>query len=239
MLGRLTNRLPRLTLVVSLLVLTLGVAAALAWQAHQAARSHEEAARRVQFDYVAFAGWQLARSAKVELSQRFDKWLSVIGCGAVEGRLPSPSGLATGPGCKCDDLAARTLFHIDVRTGDLKTTGEPLGAEARQWILGLTTGARRIPPSHRGHVLEVAHFDDAPLAIASGAGAASRVALGTTVMAGMIAATFFGVYLIPVLYFAIQSLVNRFSGTKTHAPEPGPPIMPGPDAHRGVAAHGD
>ena len=168
MLGRLTNRLPRLTLVVSLLVLTLGVAAALAWQAHQAARSHEEAARRVQFDYVAFAGWQLARSAKVELSQRFDKWLSVIGCGAVEGRLPSPSGLATGPGCKCDDLAARTLFHIDVRTGDLKTTGEPLGAEARQWILGLTTGARRIPPSHRGHVLEVAHFDDAPLAIAAG-----------------------------------------------------------------------
>ena len=168
MLGRFANRLPRLTLVVSLLVLTLGVAAALAWQAHQAARSHEEAARRVQFDYVAFAGWQLSRSARVELSQRFDKWLSVIGCGASEGRLPHPTELATGPGCKCDDLTARTLFHIDVRTGDLKTTGETLGAETREWILGMTTGARRIPPSHRGHILEVARFDGAPLAIGAG-----------------------------------------------------------------------
>ena len=75
MLSRLNFRLPRLTIVVSLLVLTLGVAAALAWQAHQAARSHEEAARRVQFDYVAFAGWQLSRAAKVELAHG-----SINGC---------------------------------------------------------------------------------------------------------------------------------------------------------------
>ena len=168
MLSRLNFRLPRLTLVVSLLVLTLGVAAALAWQAHQAARSHEEAARRVQFDYVAFAGWQLSRAAKVELASRFDKWLSVIGCGASQGRLPHPAELATGPGCKCDDLTARTLFHIDVRTGALATTGEPLGPEARAWILGTTTGARRIPPAHRGHLLEVGRLDGAPSAIAAG-----------------------------------------------------------------------
>ena len=168
MLSRLSLRLSRLALVVSLLVLTLGVAAALAWQAHQAARSHEEAAMRVQFDYVAFAGWQLSQASRTELTARFDKWLSVIGCGASEGRLPSPAELATGPGCKCDDLSARTLFHIDVKTGALVTTGEPLGPEAKAWILGTTTGARRIPTTHRGHLLEVGRIDGAPTAIAAG-----------------------------------------------------------------------
>ena len=92
----------------------------------------------------------------------------VIGCGASQGRLPHPAELATGPGCKCDDLSARTLFHIDVRTGALTTTGEPLGPEARAWILGTTTGARRIPPSHRGHLLEVGRLDGAPSVIAAG-----------------------------------------------------------------------
>ena len=168
MLSGFSYRLPRLTLVVSLLILTLGVAAALAWQAHQAARSHEEAARRVQYDYVAFAGWQLSRAARIELAARFERWLQVIGCGVSDGRLPEPKELSTGPGCKCDDLSARTLFHIDVRTGHLKTTGEPLGPEATEWILGTTTGARRIPATHRGHLLNVSRVDGMPVVIAAG-----------------------------------------------------------------------
>ena len=43
-----------------------------------------------------------------------------------------------------------------------------------------------------------------PLVIASGAGAASRRTLGTAVFGGMLAATVFGVFLIPVLYVVIQ-----------------------------------
>jgi hydrophobe/amphiphile efflux-1 (HAE1) family protein len=78
-----------------------------------------------------------------------------------------------------------------------------------------------------------------PLATAEGAGSASRVALGTTVMTGMIAATVFGVYLVPVLYFTIQSLTNRISRRSTLAPHPGPPVLPETDTRRGVAAHGD
>lgn len=46
-----------------------------------------------------------------------------------------------------------------------------------------------------------------PLVIASGAGAASRRAVGTAVFGGMIAATVFGVFFVPVFYVAIQ----RFS----------------------------
>ncbi len=45
----------------------------------------------------------------------------------------------------------------------------------------------------------------APLVIASGAGANSRRAIGTTVFSGMLAATLLGIFLIPALYFTFQT----------------------------------
>ncbi|MDT0576066.1 multidrug efflux RND transporter permease subunit [Croceicoccus sp. F390] len=49
-----------------------------------------------------------------------------------------------------------------------------------------------------------------PLVLSSGAGAASRIAVGTGVMGGMIAATGIGIFIIPVLYL----LVRRWVSTK-------------------------
>lgn len=49
-----------------------------------------------------------------------------------------------------------------------------------------------------------------PLAIASGSGAISRQVMGTTVIGGMLAASFIAIFLIPVLYY----LVERISGGK-------------------------
>ena len=48
-----------------------------------------------------------------------------------------------------------------------------------------------------------------PMLTATGAGAASRHALGTAVFGGMIAATVLGVYFVPALYCGIQRLVER------------------------------
>jgi multidrug efflux pump subunit AcrB len=48
-----------------------------------------------------------------------------------------------------------------------------------------------------------------PLVIATGAGANSRRSLGTAVFGGMLAATVFGVFLIPVLYVVIQGLSEK------------------------------
>jgi len=60
-----------------------------------------------------------------------------------------------------------------------------------------------------------------PLLFASGAGAASRVALGTAVFGGMVFATVFGIFIIPWLYFVVQSLSEKIGGKKTPAePEP-------------------
>jgi len=44
-----------------------------------------------------------------------------------------------------------------------------------------------------------------PLVIATGAGANARRAIGTTVFFGMLAATLFGIFLIPALYYAFQT----------------------------------
>jgi len=51
-----------------------------------------------------------------------------------------------------------------------------------------------------------------PLLLASGAGAASRVALGSAVFGGMLAATVIGVILVPILYFVLQNLRERLKG---------------------------
>jgi HAE1 family hydrophobic/amphiphilic exporter-1 len=53
-----------------------------------------------------------------------------------------------------------------------------------------------------------------PLVIASGAGANSRRSLGTAVFGGMLAATIFGVFTIPLLYVVIQRLSERLSRPK-------------------------
>ena len=48
-----------------------------------------------------------------------------------------------------------------------------------------------------------------PLLVSTGAGAAARQSLGTTVFSGMLAATFVGTLIVPVFYVAIQRLVDR------------------------------
>ena len=50
-----------------------------------------------------------------------------------------------------------------------------------------------------------------PMVIATGAGAGSRRAIGTTVFSGMLLSTIFGIFLIPALYYIFQS--TREKGT--------------------------
>ncbi|MFH1240749.1 MAG: multidrug efflux RND transporter permease subunit [Pseudomonadota bacterium] len=60
-----------------------------------------------------------------------------------------------------------------------------------------------------------------PLVVASGAGAASRHALGTAVFGGMIAATFLSLVLVPVLYVVMEKLRERKPRTDRVKDAPG------------------
>jgi HAE1 family hydrophobic/amphiphilic exporter-1 len=72
-----------------------------------------------------------------------------------------------------------------------------------------------------------------PLVIATGAGAASRQAIGTAVFSGMISNTILGLLFTPVLYVAVQSLTELVGGQKKTA-EPHHPVP----SHDGVAEVG-
>ena len=54
-----------------------------------------------------------------------------------------------------------------------------------------------------------------PLVVASGAGAASRISLGTAVLGGMLIATASGVFMIPVFYVIIQGRVEKSRAKKS------------------------
>lgn len=68
-----------------------------------------------------------------------------------------------------------------------------------------------------------------PLVIATGAGGASRRALGTAVFGGMLIATIAGVFIIPLLYLVVQSLSERMGKKKATTAIPIPSTEPPPD----------
>jgi HAE1 family hydrophobic/amphiphilic exporter-1/multidrug efflux pump len=57
-------------------------------------------------------------------------------------------------------------------------------------------------------------FGTVPLAVAGGAGSASRQVLGTAVVFGMTAATLIGIFIIPVFYVLIQGAAERLRGAR-------------------------
>ena len=65
-------------------------------------------------------------------------------------------------------------------------------------------------------------FGVIPLMVASGAGAASRQSIGTTVFGGMLAATILSLGFVPVFYAVIERLRSR-KGKESALPESGAP----------------
>ncbi|MBC2593430.1 multidrug efflux RND transporter permease subunit [Ruficoccus amylovorans] len=61
-----------------------------------------------------------------------------------------------------------------------------------------------------------------PLLVATGAGAESRRAIGTSVFGGMLVATVVSVIVVPMLYYVIQVAAEKFGGAKPAAPATSP-----------------
>ena len=76
-----------------------------------------------------------------------------------------------------------------------------------------------------------------PLAIATGAGAASRVALGTAVIGGMLTATVLAIFYVPLAFVLVTLLMERFS--KTPRPEKVADETPSGHSDEPTPAHGD
>jgi HAE1 family hydrophobic/amphiphilic exporter-1 len=59
-----------------------------------------------------------------------------------------------------------------------------------------------------------------PLLLALGAGALSRRILGTTVVGGMIFSSFIAIFLVPVSFYAMESLMKKKVSSEPVPPEP-------------------
>jgi HAE1 family hydrophobic/amphiphilic exporter-1 len=70
-------------------------------------------------------------------------------------------------------------------------------------------------------------FGMLPLVVAGGAGGVSRRELGSAVVVGLIVATLFGVFLVPVLFAMIERILRWSSRRRTRRlPAPGGPSSP-------------
>jgi signal transduction histidine kinase len=141
-------RRSRSTLLVGLLLLTLGLAAVLAHQAYDATRDHRATAERTLRDYAATAAWEFNAHAKEELWQAlayaFRPCKAIETANARHASLPPPDILATEAkkleACSCT-LVLHTdyYFLVDFRNGRTTFAGASAPAVGPRWLTDTVT----------------------------------------------------------------------------------------------------
>jgi hypothetical protein len=85
-------------MAIVLLLTILGIAAALAYQAQDAARSHRATAENVLRDYASFAAWEFSRLASRELTDVTGSALGVVAGGCRDAAPPDLARLKADGG---------------------------------------------------------------------------------------------------------------------------------------------
>src|SRR3954470_16044809 len=139
---------PRAMLLALLLVGTLALATMLAYEAHDASRSHRATAERALNDYAAVAAWELVAGVNDELQSTVGAALAPL----TRARATTPYELLAAPGLlassadgvlRCAtpaDDSARVYFRVDFRDGSLATDGGAgLSPTMRRWLVDTVT----------------------------------------------------------------------------------------------------
>lgn len=132
----------RASLLVALLGLTFVLAAVLAYEAHDAARSHRVTAERALRDYATFAAWELLANATDTVGPTLSAALAPVTAGVAAtpyDALPGPSVLAASAGAalRCADHrddASRWYFRLDFRDGSFSTIGAAPSVQERALV---------------------------------------------------------------------------------------------------------
>jgi signal transduction histidine kinase len=142
--------------IVALLLLTLGMAGVLAFEAQQAARSHRAVAEGVLRDYAAFAQWELTRLARRALVDALQSRLQRLGCAMQSQGLHAVLASSTGTGCASQiDDNVRTVFRMDATTGAIEQAGAALTAPMIATLGEAVEDAQRSPERHDCPMLRV------------------------------------------------------------------------------------
>jgi len=128
----------RATILVAVLLLTMGLAAALAYEAWSAERSHRATAERTLRDYAAFAAWEYTASSK---SQMYSNILFVFNPVMHEdplhlGEHPDAPDFLLRKSVReklCPTPISPYAFMLDLETGELRFAGAaPSEAQQRE-----------------------------------------------------------------------------------------------------------
>lgn len=130
-------------LLAALLVGTLALATMLAYEAHNAARSHRATAERALHDYAAVAAWELVAGVNESLQSSVGGALAPVTRTRATSPyelLPAPSVLAASAdnALRCPTPSgdsARFYFRVDFRDGSLAGFGAPLSPAMRTWLV--------------------------------------------------------------------------------------------------------
>jgi signal transduction histidine kinase len=129
-------------LLAALLVCTVALATILAYEAHDAARSHRATAERALHDYAAVAAWELVAGVTEAVQASLGGSLASI----TRTRATSPYELLAAPAVletgaanvlRCGDPAAdssRFYFRIDFRDNSLAASGAAISPAMRGWL---------------------------------------------------------------------------------------------------------
>jgi signal transduction histidine kinase len=142
--------------IMALLLLTLGMAGVLAFEAQQAAGSHRAVAEGVLRDYAAFAQWELTRVARRALLDAMQSKLQRLRCAMQSQSLHTVLARSSGPGCTSQiDDSVRTVFRMDASTGAIEQAGAALTAPMVATLGEAVEGAQRSPERHDCPMLRV------------------------------------------------------------------------------------
>src|SRR5688572_15686222 len=126
--------------LVAILMLTVALAAFLAYEAWDAMRSHRATAERAIRDYAKFAAWEFSVSAKEALYSTL-VWAfsptASIDARDLNRPLPPPSILDQEKSSHllCARDSSRYFFRLDMRDGSFVTTGATPPESMRRWLL--------------------------------------------------------------------------------------------------------
>ena len=169
----------RSTVLIALLALTIALAGVLAYEAHEAARSHQATAERALRDYAVFAAWEFLTGARQSVSNSLAAALSPatsVKASSPYELLPPPTvlaGSAAGPlRCNRDGGGGGGeigYFRLDLRDNALAVAGAAPPPAVRAWLADTVAAhARSVYRPDWSHALVFGRVGDAWRAVAYG-----------------------------------------------------------------------
>jgi signal transduction histidine kinase len=129
----------RATKLVAVLLLTMGLVVALAYEAWDAERSHRATAESVLQDYAAFAAWEYGANIKEEIWSTINYIFAPIVHESPlrAGEELKPASALLRPEAReklCAGQSPPYAFRIDLRNNQIEFSGTPPGADVQRWI---------------------------------------------------------------------------------------------------------